>query len=83
MKKMMIPLAMLAIGCGCTSVDVYREGAVDALTFPVTQNATADGNKTATLKVPVTAKKNGYQYRCVITNSAGKVTTKAVTLTVQ
>lgn len=34
MKKMMIPLAMLAIGCGCTSVDVYREGAVDALEYP-------------------------------------------------
>ncbi len=46
------------------------------------KNATAEGNWTATLKVPVTAKKNGWQYRCVITNSAGKVTTKAVTLTV-
>ena len=33
MKKM-IPLAMLAIGCGCTSVDIYREGAVDALEYP-------------------------------------------------
>ena len=45
--------------------------------------ATAEGNKTATLKVPATASRNGYSYRCVITNSLGSVTSKAVTLTVQ
>lgn len=32
------------------------------------KNASATGNKTATLKVPVTAAKNGYQYRCMITD---------------
>ena len=33
MKKVMIASALLAAACGCTSVDVYREGDVDALHF--------------------------------------------------
>ncbi len=41
------------------------------------------GYNTSTLQVEATAKRSGYQYRCIITNSAGKVTTKAVTLTVK
>ncbi len=41
------------------------------------------GYHSATLKVSATAKRNGWQYRCVITNAAGKVTTKAVTLKVK
>ncbi|MBQ6831684.1 MAG: leucine-rich repeat protein [Oscillospiraceae bacterium] len=46
-------------------------------------NATATGNKTATLKVPVTATRNGYQYRCVITDCFGNVVnSKAATLKV-
>jgi len=45
--------------------------------------ATASGNKTATLKVPATAKRNGLQYRCVITDQSGNVSYSAtVTLTV-
>ena len=45
--------------------------------------ATAAGNTTATLKVPVTAARNGYQYRCVVTDAKGnKATSNAVTLTV-
>ena len=45
--------------------------------------ATATGNQTATLSVPATASRNGYQYRCKITNSAGSVTSNAATLTVK
>jgi len=47
------------------------------------KNATATGNKKATISVPVTAAKGGFQYRCKVTNSAGKfVTSKVVTLNV-
>ncbi len=42
----------------------------------------ATGNKTAALKVAAAAYKNGYQYRCLVTNSAGTVTSSAATLTV-
>ena len=38
--------------------------------------------KTATLKVPVTAARNGYKYRCKVTGANGSVTTSAATLTV-
>ena len=42
----------------------------------------ATGNKTATLTVPVTTAKNGYQYRCVITDKYGlTATSDAATLT--
>ena len=48
------------------------------------KKATNKGNKTATLKVPVTAARNGYQYRCVITDKYGNViNTKAATLKVK
>ena len=47
------------------------------------KKASATGNKTATVKVPVTAAKNGYQYRCKITDKYGNVLySKAATLTV-
>ena len=46
-------------------------------------NATATGNKTATLKVPVTASKDGYIYCCRVTNAAGTVVSSWATLTVQ
>ncbi len=46
------------------------------------QSATAEGNKTATLKVPGTAGRNGYQYRCQVKNSAGTTNSSAATLTV-
>ncbi len=42
----------------------------------------AAGNKTATLTVPVTAAKNGYQYRCKVTNAAGTAASEAAILTV-
>ena len=41
------------------------------------KKASATGNKTATLKVPVTAARNGYQYRCVITDKYGNVVRSA------
>ena len=48
------------------------------------KKASATGNKTATLKVPVTAARNGYQYRCVITDKYGNVVgSKAATLKVK
>ena len=48
------------------------------------KNTTLTGNKTATLKVSATAKRNGYQFRCLVKDSAGnKVYTNAVTLTVK
>lgn len=47
------------------------------------KNTTLSGNKTATLKVTASAGRNGYQYRCVITDAAGRTaTSKAATLTV-
>ena len=38
------------------------------------------GNKTATLTVAITDARNGYQYRCVVSNEAGSVTSNAATL---
>ena len=46
-------------------------------------NSPANGNTTDTLIVPVTPDRNGFQYRCVITDALGNnVTTNAATLTV-
>ena len=46
-------------------------------------NSPATGNKTASLSVPATTDRNGYQYHCVITdNSGNKLTSNAATLTV-
>jgi len=48
------------------------------------KKVTSKGNKTATLKVPVTNAKNGYQYRCVITDKYGNViNSKVATLKVK
>ena len=47
------------------------------------KNSTMTGYKTATMSVPVTKARNGYQYRCVITDASGAtVTSDAATLTV-
>ncbi len=45
-------------------------------------NASADGNTTKKLSVPGTLYRNGYQYRCKVTNSGGSVYSNAATLTV-
>ena len=34
MKKLFILPVLLAMACGCTSVDIYREGVVDGLEYP-------------------------------------------------
>ncbi len=48
------------------------------------KNTTTTGYKTKTITVSATTARNGYQYRCVITDAAGnKVTSKAVKLTVK
>lgn len=41
--------------------------------YDVWGNTTATGSKTATLKVPATLGRNGYRYRCKITDSYGNV----------
>ncbi len=46
------------------------------------KDSPATGNKTATLTVPATASRSGYQYRCVVKNSGGTTTSSAATLTV-
>ena len=47
-------------------------------------STTVSGNKTATIKVPATAARNGYQYRCKVTDSYGRVFyTSAAKLTVR
>ena len=40
------------------------------------------GNKTATLTVGVTAARNGYQYKCRVSNAGGSIYSKAAKLTV-
>ena len=45
-------------------------------------NSSMTGNKTATLTVEATTGRNGQQYRCVIKNSVGTVTSTAAKLTV-
>ena len=46
-------------------------------------NTAYDGTHTATLTIPATAKRDGYQYRCVMENYYGWTYTKAATLTVR
>ena len=45
-------------------------------------NSTTTGAKTAALSVTAESYRNGYQYRCKVTNAAGSVYSNAVTLTV-
>ena len=44
-------------------------------------NSEFTGYRTATLKVPVTAERDGYKFRCIVSNSAGSVTSGEATLT--
>ena len=46
------------------------------------KNSTASTAKTATISVGAESYRNGYQYRCKVTNVAGTVTSSAATLTV-
>ncbi len=45
-------------------------------------NSTGTGNKTATLSVEATEARNGFQFRCKVTNAAGTTYSGAATLTV-
>ncbi len=45
-------------------------------------NAADEGSTTNTLTVTAAASNNGYQYRCVVSNAAGSVTSEAATLSV-
>ena len=67
--------AIAATGDGLTYQWQYRTSASGTWA-----KATASGNQTATLMVPATAGRNGYQYRCIVTNSAGSVYSNAATL---
>jgi hypothetical protein len=55
----------------------YRESASGSW-----KNATDTGSRTAQLTVSVTNSKNGYQYRCVVSNAGGAVNSNPATLTV-
>ncbi len=46
------------------------------------KTTTLTGAKTKTLSVKATESRYGYQYRCVVTNKNGSVTSKAATLTI-
>ena len=46
-------------------------------------NSTFKGNDSPSMEVPGKTSRNGYQYRCAITNSAGTIYTDVVTLTVK
>ena len=68
-----------ASGNGLTYQWQYRTSAAGSW-----KNTSATGNKTATLKIPATASRNGYQYRCVITDQYGNVIrSNTATLTVK
>ena len=70
---------VVATGTGLTYQWQWRKNA--SSTWAAT---TVSGNKTAAIKVPATAARNGYQYRCKITDSNGNVIySSAATLTVK
>lgn len=46
------------------------------------RNTTAEGNKTDTITMEITAARDGNQYRCVVTSNGGTITSNAATLTV-
>ena len=47
------------------------------------QNSGMTGAQTATLSVPVTAARDGQQYRCVVSNSAGSINSNVVSISVK
>ena len=66
-----------ATGSGLTYQWYYRKTSADSWTA-----VSAASGKTATYTMTAAARHNGYQYRCKVTNDAGYVYTKTVTLTV-
>ena len=74
-----VSFTVAASGEGLTYQWQYRSSATGS--WKVT---TLTGAKTATLKATATTARNGYQYRCIITDANGNtVTSNTVTLTVQ
>ncbi len=72
---------VVATGTGLTYQWQYKNPATGV--WKNSSSAT-DGYNTATLNVVATAARNGYQYRCIVTDANGnKVTSKAATLTVK
>ena len=51
-------------------------------TWDSVTNSAYGGLKTATMTVPATTGRNGLQFRCVVTNAAGTVSSNSATLTV-
>ena len=68
-----VKFTVAASGNGLTYQWQYRTSDTAAW-----KNTTATGNKTATLRVAVTAAKNGYSYRCVVSSSNGTKTNSSV-----
>ena len=68
-----------ATGTGLTYQWQWRKNASSSWA-----STSVTGNKTATITVSATTARNGYQYRCVITDANGNVVNSdAVTLTVK
>lgn len=66
-----------ASGLGLTYQWYYRTSGTDEW-----KPVSASSGKTASYSLTAKAKHNGYQYRCLVSNPAGEVYTKTVTLTV-
>ena len=65
-----------------TGADLQYQWQYETPTGSTWKNATATGNKTDTLTVPATESRNGYSYRCKVTNAAGEDISAPATLTV-
>ena len=76
----LVPFSVTAIGTGLTYQWQYY-----ATTSPQWRNSSSStlGYNTDTLRVEATAARNGYQYRCIVTDaSSNSATSSAATLTV-
>ena len=71
---------VVASGTGLSYQWQWRAGSSGTWTNVTASDIT--GVKTTTLSVPATTARNGYQYRCKVTNSAGTVYSSAAALTV-
>lgn len=82
------PVSVTACEGKVVSFTVEEEGAINyrwQLKYPGTDswiNTSYDTSKHQTLSIKALASRDGYQYRCKVTNSYGSVYTNAVSLTV-
>ena len=72
-----VKFTVKASGTGLTYQWYYRTSSTGTW-----KKSTLTGNASATLSVKATEARNGYQYKCRVSNAAGYVYTNAVTLTV-